>query len=641
MKKRLLSLLLSLLLLVPTAGALTLEQARELVEKLYVYDVPEEVINRATVEEIFAGLDTYSSYFTPEGYKAFLESMNDVSKVGLGLVSRLSEDRSSLEIAKVLSGGAAEKAGIQVGDAILSIDGRWITEASSLEEAGGWMRGEEGTLVTLTLKRADGQTKTLTVTRAPYIIPYTEYELVDGHIGYLSCQSFGAETYGHFVDALDKLGPKAQQWIVDLRGNTGGVAQAAADVAGIFNGSGTQGLLEQKGPQVFAFAAKGERTTLYPAILLVDGQTASASELLAAAIRDGGSGLIIGSRTFGKGVAQTVVDQSVEPDYFPDGDAVRVTSARFYSPEGITNDRMGVLPHLMVEDQHAGNIAYLLCGQVPDQNNKEYLRIHTGSWRWYVSLDQALKAEDGAYRPAFVELLEALWPETVLYLGTGGRNWEEVSAAEVAQRYKLEEYTPRTFTDAEQSSYPYELNVLGTYGMLQGDEKGMIHPEQELTRADLCAMLAQTLNLPQATWPARFSDVPQDAWYANAVNAIAAMGFVDGDGGGRFHPEEVLTGEQLVVIMSRFATWLNLGVKMQALAGPEEGMLTHTYLMDYSDWAKESAWLMGMARQNIYGDYISYVYTDIHKIAPQAPATREQAGASLYRILELMGGFVP
>lgn len=641
MKKRLLSLLLALMMLCTTAGALTLEQARELVEKLYIYDLPEEALNQDTVEDIFAGLDQYSSYFTAEEYQAFLDTMNDVSQTGLGIVSQMADDASSLVIVKVLAGGAAEAAGIEAGDQILAVDGKKISEAANIEETGTWMRGEEGTQVAVTLRRAGGKTETITLTRAAFVIPYTEYELLDGHIGYISCQSFGNETYAHFVEALDEIGGDVSQWMLDLRGNTGGATQAATDVAGIFTGPGVQAVLEQRGPKYFAFVAEEERTTMYPVIVLVDEHSASASELLAAAIRDGRAGLIIGSRTFGKGVAQTLVDQTVEPGYFPDGDAVRITSSRFYSPDGVANDRIGVIPHLLVDDAYAADIAYLLCQDAPGGENGDYLRLHVGSWRWYLSLDQALNAEDGAYRSAFVELLEALWPDADLFMGAGGGQWETVTAAELAQWYHLEEYTPRVFADAGESGFSYELNVLGTYDILRGDENGNVNPREELTRAELCAMLAQALNTNGLVWASRFNDVAGDAWYAPAVNAMAAMGFVTGDGAGNFRPEEVLTGEQMVVIMARLATWMNINFNAQALEGPGEGMLSHTYLIPYSDWAKESAWLMGLARQNIFGNYISYMYADIDDIEPQAPATREQAAATLYRIMELMGNFAP
>ena len=636
MKKRILALCMAVLFLYSSAGAaLTVEDARELVERLYIDEVPAEVLSRPTVEELFDGLDRYSSYFTPEEYEAFRNTMNDVSTVGLGVVSGLSEDGSCLEVSKVLPGGAAEAGGMVAGDRILAVDGRPIADAGSLEEAAGWMRGEEGAQVTLTLLRPDGREEELTLTRAAFVIPHTEYELVDGHIGYIDCASFGEETYGHFTDALDELGSEADCWVLDLRSNSGGLTLAAAQVAGIFTGAGNKALLRERSGQYYGFPADGERTTMYPAILLVGENTASAAELLTAAIRDGQGGLVIGGRTFGKGVAQTVVDRTVEPELFADGDAVRITSARFYSPAGLVNDKMGVLPHLMVADESAADIAYLLCAPAPGSDNGDFLRLHVGGWRWYLDLKQALEAENGAYRAAFVELLEALWPEADVFRGTGDGGWERVSAAELAETLGLTEYTPRTFADVEDSPYRYAMNVLGTYGILRGDENGNADPEGELTRAQLCALLAQALNCESGS--VRFADVPEDAWYAGAVSAMAELGFVRGDGAGYFRPEETLTNEQLLTVLARVTTWMSVNFYELEKVGPEEGALEEEALAGYSGWAKQSAWLLGRSQVNLFGSYISYVWEPVEDIDPQAPATREAAAQSLVRIMDLIG----
>lgn len=635
MKKRVLALCTALLLLTSQAAALTVEEARELVERLYIDEVPEEVLSRGTVEELFAGLDRYSSYFSPEEYRAFLNTMNDVRTVGLGIVSALSEDGACLEVSKVLPGGAAQTGGMTAGDRILAVDGRPISAAAGLEEAAGWMRGEEGTRVTLTLLRPDGREERLTLTRSVFAVPHTEYELVDGHIGYINCASFGEETYGHFIEALDELETKVDCWVLDLRANGGGLTQSAAQVAGIFTGAGNKALLRDRSGRYYGFPAEGERTTLYPAILLVGENTASAAELLTAAVRDGQGGLVLGGRTLGKGVAQSLVDQSTEPELFADGDAVRITSARFYSAAGRSNDQMGVLPHLLVDDEAAAGIAYLLCQPSPGAENGGFLRLHTGGWRWYLSLEKALEEENGAYRPAFVELLEALWPDADLFRGDGTGEWERVSAAELAASLGLEEYRPRTFAGVEDSPYQYAMNVLGTYGILRGDEKGNADPEGVLTRAQLCALLARVLNRESGS--GRFPDVPEGAWYAGAVAAAAELGFVRGDGAGNFRPEEPLTNEQLLTVLARAAVWMSADFYELEKIGPEEGALEDEALAKYSDWARPGAWLLGRSQVNPFGNYISYVWDPVEDIDPQAPATRETAAQSLARLMELTG----
>lgn len=632
MKRRLIAFLLSASLLCSTAGAvLSPEDARTLVEQLYIDEVPEEVLSRETVEEIFAGLDRYSSYFSPEAYAAFWESMNDVSSVGLGIVSSLSEDGSCLEISQVYEDGSAWAAGIRAGARIAAVDGRLIAEAGSLEEAAGWMRGEEGTCVTLTLLEADGSYRDITMTRAPFTIPYTDYELVDGHIGYISCQSFGNETYGHFADMLQEIGGQTDGWILDLRDNSGGVTQAATDVAGIFTDGGLQSLLRDRAGKYYAYAAQGEATTLYPVLVLVNENTASSSELLSAAVRDYAAGLIIGSRTYGKGVAQSVVDQSIEPEMFADGDGVRITSYRFFSPAGLTNDMVGILPHLLVDDAYAADIAYLLC--YSGQSGDDVLRVRLGSWIWEISVAQACSE---AFRPAFTALLEALWPETTLTLETADGTLHNLDAAGTAELYGLTEYTPRRFSDAADSEYEFALNVLGSYGILQGDGSGSVDPKGTLTRAQLCALLSQLLNVVW-TGPSPFGDVAETAWYAPSVNAMAELGFVEGDGSGSFRPDDPLTNEELITVLARVAAWLCVDFYEAAQAGPEEGTLEDETFAAYSPWARESVWLLGSSQSNYFGGTISYLWTTPDQIVPNAYTLRESAGQSLYCLLSMTG----
>jgi len=341
---------------------------------------------------------------------------------------------------------------------------------------------------------------------------------------------------------------------------------------------------------------------------------------------------VIGSRTFGKGSAQTLVDQKVEPEMFTEGDAARITSHRFYSPEGLVNDVMGVLPHLMVDAGQAENIALLLNSVDPKKDNEDVLRIHLGDWRVFVYWKEALEAGQDA---ALEELLEALLPNTEIYWGTGNNKWQTLTAAEAAERMGLVNYEARWFADVENSPYKHALNALKTYDILRGDENGNCNPTGELTRAELCAMLAQALNAREPARSYGFVDVPEDAWYASAVNTMAAMGFVQGDGTA-FYPEKVLTNEEFITILSRVSIWMSIGRSEAAKAGPPEGMLESEDLAAYSDWAKEAAWLMGRSQKNFFNSYITYLWTDIAEIDPVAAATRETAAYSLWKTMDLL-----
>ena len=640
MKRRIFALLLATAMLLSSAGAITVEEARQIVEQLYIDEVPGEILLRETVEEIFEGLDKYSIYYSPEEYAAFLDTVNDVTVVGIGVVCALTEDATGLEIRQVIAGGAAEAGGIRDGDVILAVDGRLVYGASGLEQVTGWIQGEEGSTVYITLRRTNGVIEEMTLVRKAFYIPYTEYGLIDGHIGYIDCDSFGNETYGHFLSAMEEYDEQVNCWVVDLRGNGGGLTGAAAETAGIFTGRGNQVLLRDRAGDYYGFDASGEVVTMAPVILLVDEGSASSSELLAAAVRDAGVGPVIGTRTYGKGVAQTLLDQSVEPEMFADGSALRITYARFYSPGGAVNDKVGVLPNLLVDGEYTDDVALLLSGVLPsEEENDGLLRIHTGGWRLYVDVSRALEEEGGALRSAFAELLEAIWPQSLIYWGHGNGTWEMLYANEVAERCGLEDYEARWFSDVdmEENEIGYAMNVLKTYGILRGDENGRANPGSSMTRGELCAMLSQALNYAKEEETPHFSDLPADAWYTPAVNAMAEMGFVRGDENGLFHPERVLTCEELLVVMERVGAWMGINLYETRKIGPAEGALEDESLSRYSDWAVESAWLLGRAHQNRLGRYICYVWEDVGGIEPGASVTRGEAAYSLYRMMDLVG----
>ncbi|MEG2421812.1 MAG: S41 family peptidase, partial [Oscillospiraceae bacterium] len=153
-----------------------------------------------------------------------------------------------------------------------------------------------------------------------------------------------------------------------------------------------------------------------PVIVLVDENSASSSELFAAAVRDRQAGILIGSRTYGKGVAQIVRDKSSDPTLFADGSALKITTYRDFSEKLLTHDGVGVMPHLLVSPENAAQVAYLLSAASPKGETTGLLRLHIGTWRFYLDLKTAA---DDYYHKAFVELLEALPPSAALFLGTG------------------------------------------------------------------------------------------------------------------------------------------------------------------------------------------------------------------------------
>lgn len=606
----------------PAAQALTPEQCAQLLQELYIDEVPQSVLEQPTVEAMVEALgDPYTEYFSAGEYGAFNASMSDTSLVGIGVVYSLTED--GILIDRALEGSPARDAGLQGGDYILAVDGKSVL-GLEIDAVSAMIQGVEGTPVKITYSR-DGREKTVTLTRAVVVVPATTSQLIDGHIGYISCTTFGGETVGHFKEAIEAYGDQATVWIVDLRSNTGGLTSAATDAAGLFTGAGNMVYFRDGSGQYGTFSYNERSATIYPVIVLVDGYTASASEIFASAIRDRGSGIVIGTRTYGKGVAQSVIDRTYLPDYFPDGDAIKITSSRFFSPGGNTTDQVGVIPDLLVEPQLVDGVAHLLAGPSPTGATKGTLRVDL-FWRWYVELEEAKARPE-----AFQALLEAIPQGKKLWLGTESSNWRLTDLEEVVRETGAA-YDRIGFPDVREGEYAAALDILKTFDLVRGKEDGLFHPQDTLTRAELCQMLSNALNCKSTDAPSPFSDVAQDAWYREAVTAMSAMGLVEGAGDGTFRPGDTVDHQQLITILSRLAQWLNVG--FYNTARQATGVTVDVVgLEDYAPWAKEGAWLLSYSQKNYFGRPISLLWAAAHDIDPAAPATRAEAAYTLYRLL--------
>lgn len=608
----------------PSARALTLEQAAELLETFYVDDIPQSVLEQTSIPEMLKALgDPYTEYFTPKEYTAFNASMSDASLVGIGVVTTMTEE--GLLISTVLENSPAEKGGIHPGDLIVAVDGQSII-GETPDDAVARIQGQEGTPVEVTYLR-EGQSETTTLIRALVVVPATTTELIDEHIGYIRCTTFGDETAQHFRDGIEKYDDQVSVWIVDLRSNTGGSTQAAVDAAGCFTGPGGKVYLRNGQNEYSTYYYEEKAMTIYPVIVLMDQYSASSSELFAAAIRDYGSGVVIGTRSFGKGVAQTVLDQRHMPEYFSEGDAIKITSHRFFTPSGNSTDQVGVIPNLLVEEDMIAPVALLLAGSYPLPWSADTLRIDM-EWRWYIDLEQALETSPDA----LWALLDAMPASPKLFLGTEVHdNWEAVDAAEVAERYHLPSLTP-TFPDLAESRFASAIGDLKTFDLLRGKEDGLFHPGDTLTRAELCQMLAEALNCMVPTNTSPYSDVPDKAWYAPAVIAMSNMGLVNGVGNGEFRPEDPVDHQQLITILSRLGQRLNLTLYDTILETPETDMDV-IGVSEYADWAKSSAWLLSYSQKGYFGNTISLLWESADKIDPTSSSTREEAAYGLYRIL--------
>lgn len=613
MKRKLLSALLALSLTfslsAAPAAALTLDEARQLLRDHYVDQIPESILSLDSLDEILEALgDPYTYYMTAEQYQQFTDSVNGETLVGVGITVQTAYDDGFL-VLSILPNSPAKEAGLQAGDRIIAVDGVEMTATTDVRSA---VTGKEGSTVTLTIRRSDGQVRDFTMQRRAVVIPIVTYDK-EGNAGVIECISFGDSTGDTIEEALTALEPDVAAWIMDLRSNPGGDADAAAVSAGLFVGSDIM---------VYFRDANGNYrfvgTTQYcpdltdkPLIILTSDYSASGAELFSADARDLGFGIAIGQTTFGKGIAQMIFNSANTEDLF-DGDAMKITVYRFYSPDGTTNQWMGVIPTLVMSKENTKTAAMLLTQPEPSRN-AGYYKLELAGWTFYISRDEALSGDN---RAAFTELLEALPPSAALYEGERNSGWNAVTPAKLAESLGLD-FHARTFADAADSPFATEIDTLSTFGLLEGYEDGTFRPTNAITRAEFCAMLANVLDLPEGQ-NLSFSDVADDAWYNKAVSAMAARGFVSGMGDGTFRPDDTITYEQMVTILSSVAVWASMSA--EELNGQTDISLAD--YQDFSSWAQKPAWIM---------DQLDALVGDLQ---PQDLATRETAAGMLYAMMD-------
>ena len=296
----------------------------------------------AFFDEVFNHLDPYSRYVPPGAADADRAHRSGEAGAGLSLVRR----GGVLVVDNVNADGPAGEAGIIVGDRIGAVDGR-PTQGASAATVMGWLAGPEGTLVTMAVRGRDGRTRAVDVERA-VTPPETVYAVRSGDVLALRITSFSADTGARLARELDSaFGPsvaparRPRGLVLDLRGNRGGLLRQAVAAAGLLLDAGLITVTEGRNPNASHRweAVSGDATGGVPVVVAVDGRTASAAEILAAALADDGRAVVVGSSTLGKGLVQTI-------GTLPDGGELFVTWSRVLAPRGWPIQGLGVLPQV-------------------------------------------------------------------------------------------------------------------------------------------------------------------------------------------------------------------------------------------------------------------------------------------------------
>jgi carboxyl-terminal processing protease len=316
-----------------------------IVERNYVEPVKANNLINGAINGMLETLDPHSNYMAPEVYKEMqTETRGSFGGIGFEITIR----DKVLTVVAPIEDTPASRAGIQSGDIILRIDGK-STKDMTLMEAVKLMRGPQGTQVTITVMRQGfTEPKDFTLTRAIIPIRSVRFKTLEPGYGYIKISQFIERTFPDLENALSKIESKEKPLrglILDLRNNPGGLLEQAVKVADLFLESGmivyTEGRVE--GQKMKFFVQKKEKVQDYPMIVLVNGGSASASEIVAGALQDQGRAVILGTQTFGKGSVQTIIP-------LEDGSALRLTTARYYTPNGRSIQAQGIAPDIAVAD---------------------------------------------------------------------------------------------------------------------------------------------------------------------------------------------------------------------------------------------------------------------------------------------------
>lgn len=287
--------------------------------------------------------DPHSVYFTKEEMRSFQEDIKG-KYVGVGMVIQ-KKVGEPLTVVSPIEDGPAYKVGIKPKDKVIEIDGASTYNLTS-EECTKRLKGKANTTVKVKVYReANKMTKIFELKRETIELKYVKSKMLDSEIGYLRLTQFGDNVYPDMKKALEELQTKGMKALVlDLRSNPGGELGQSIKIASMFIEKGKIVSTRQKKGEESVYSREGKYFGNFPMVVLINGGSASASEIVSGALKDHKRATLIGEKTFGKGSVQTLLP-------LPDGDGIKITIAKYYTPNGISIDGTGVEPDTKVEDK--------------------------------------------------------------------------------------------------------------------------------------------------------------------------------------------------------------------------------------------------------------------------------------------------
>jgi carboxyl-terminal processing protease len=329
----------------PASDSSRLDDELALASHDYGKKIPERLLSYAAIKGMMESMhDRWTVFMDPAEYRGLNEGLDGGNFPGVGILIELDQTTQSPIVVQTIDGGPAQQAGMQAGDIVTAVDGKPTKGLTTVQDS-KMLRGKQGSIVELTvMRKGHASPLTFRIARAPIHVPSVVGTVIDGDIGYVRISVFGSTTGQELNEALARLdGQGVKGYVLDLRNNGGGYLNAAIDVSSKFIPDGPIVSIDSRTAPLTTFDANATAISPRPLAVLVNGFTASASEITSGAIQESGAGVLVGTRTFGKGVVQTIFP-------LPDGSAIKITTARYLTPDGANINDVGIMPDILVPD---------------------------------------------------------------------------------------------------------------------------------------------------------------------------------------------------------------------------------------------------------------------------------------------------
>ena len=326
-----------------------LNTLQEYVQEYFLYDEDMSAIEDGIYKGFVSGLeDKYAAYYNAEEYASLMESTKGTYS-GIGALLQQNADTKIMTVVKVFKDSPAQEAGLQAGDILYKVDGADITDLDLDVLVSKYIRGDEGTAVSITVLRGSSHDETtLTVTRRKIEVPTVEYKMLSDDIGYIVISEYDSVTSTQYKQAVDELTKKEMKGLViDLRDNPGGLVDVSVDMLDYTLPDGIYTYTADKNGNGQKLGGHDGHEISVPIVLLVNSNSASAAEIFAGAMRDYNKATLLGTKTYGKGIVQYVFSLG-------DGTGLKLTSMHYYTPNGTDLHETGLEPDIEIEWDQEG-----------------------------------------------------------------------------------------------------------------------------------------------------------------------------------------------------------------------------------------------------------------------------------------------